>query len=156
MAKLSVGDPAPDFELSGTEGTFKLSDHRGERVVLLFYPGDDTPVCTRQFCSYRDAGPSVSADLGALLVGISTKSLASKEAFKAKHGLTTPLLADEDGRVADAYGVYSRRLKVVKRTVVIVDESGRVAHIHGNPLSLTYDDTDAIKKALAALPTAAR
>jgi peroxiredoxin Q/BCP len=156
MAKLSVGDPAPDFELPGTEGPFKLSDHRGQRVVLLFYPGDQTAVCTRQFCSYRDAGPAVGEDLGALLVGISTKNLASKEAFKAKHGLTTPLLADEDGAVADSYGVYSRRLKITKRTVVIVDEAGRVAHIHANPLSLTYDDTDAIKSALAALPVRAR
>jgi peroxiredoxin Q/BCP len=155
MANLSVGDPAPDFELPGTEGPFKLSDHRGERVVLLFYPGDQTAVCTRQFCSYRDAGPSVSEDLGATLVGISTKDLASKEAFKAKHGLTTPLLADEHGEVAGAYGVYSKRLKITKRTVVIIDEDGRIAHIHANPLSLTYDDTDAIKKALAALPVKA-
>ena len=54
MAKPQVGDPAPDFELDGTEGRFKLSDHRGERVVLLFYPGDNTAVCTKQFCSYRD------------------------------------------------------------------------------------------------------
>jgi peroxiredoxin Q/BCP len=152
MAKLSVGDPAPDFELPGTEGPFKLSDHRGQRVVLLFYPADDSPVCTRQFCSYRDAGPSVSEDLGALLVGISTKDLASKEKFKAKHGLTTPLLADDGGKVSSAYGVIAKPLKLVKRTVVIVDEEGRVAHIHANPLSLTYDDTDEIKAALAALP----
>jgi peroxiredoxin Q/BCP len=151
MAKLSVGDPAPDFELPGTEGSFKLSDHRGQRVVLLFYPADDSPVCTRQFCSYRDAGPSVTEDLGAVLVGISTKDLASKEQFKAKHGLTTPLLADEDGSVSAAYGVVAKPLKIVKRTVVIVDEEGRVAHVHGNPLSLTYDDTDEIKQALAAL-----
>lgn len=152
MPKLNVGDPAPDFELDGTEGRFKLSDHRGERVVLLFYPGDDTTVCTRQFCSYRDAGPQVTEELGALLVGISTRDVASKQAFKAKYGLTTPLLADVDGKVADAYGVYSKRLKLTKRTVVIVDEDGRVAHVHANPLSLTYDDTDRIKQALAALP----
>ncbi len=152
MAKLAVGDLAPDFELPGTEGTFKLSAHRGQRVVLLFYPGDQTAVCTRQFCSYRDAGPDVAEDLGAVLVGISTKDVASKEQFKAKHGLTTPLLADEDGAVADAYGVYVKRLKLIKRTVVIVDEDGRIAHLHANPLSLTYDDTDTIKQALAALP----
>jgi peroxiredoxin Q/BCP len=151
MGKLKIGDPAPDFELEGTEGSFRLSDHRGERVVLLFYPGDDTTVCTKQFCSYRDAGPNVSEDVGALLVGISTKDVASKQRFKEKYGLTTPLLADVDGAVADAYGVFSR-LRITKRTVVIVDEEGRVAHIHANPLSLTYDDTDAIKKALAALP----
>jgi peroxiredoxin Q/BCP len=155
MAKLSVGDPAPDFELPGTEGTFKLSEHRGQRVVLLFYPADDSPVCTRQFCSYRDAGPSVTEDLGAVLVGISTKDLASKERFKAKHGLTTPLLADDGGKVSAAYGVIAKPLKIVKRTVIIVDEDGRIAHIHANPLSLTYDDTDAIKSALAALPAPA-
>jgi len=154
MAKLSVGDLAPDFELPGTEGTFRLSDHRGQRVVLLFYPGDQTTVCTRQFCSYRDAGPDVSEDLGAVLVGISTKDVASKEKFKAKHGLTTPLLADEDGKVAGAYGVLAKPLKLIKRTVVIVDEEGRIAHVHANPLSLTYDDTDTIRQALAALPVA--
>src|SRR5204862_7588569 len=93
-----TGDTAPDFELQGTEGPFKLSDHRGQRVVLLFYPGDETMVCTKQFCSYRDAGPTVAEDLGAVLVGISTKNLASKEAFKDQHGLTTTLLADEVGR----------------------------------------------------------
>lgn len=152
MAKLKIGDPAPDFELEGTEGTFKLSDHRGERVVLLFYPGDDTTVCTKQFCSYRDAGPQVSEDLGAVLVGISTKDVASKQRFKDKYGLTTPLLADVDGAVAAAYGVLAKPLKITKRTVVIVDEDGRVAHIHGNTLSLTYDDTDTIRKALATLP----
>ena len=140
MAKLKIGDPAPDFELEGTEGTFKLSDHRGERVVLLFYPGDDTTVCTKQFCSYRDAGPQVSEDLGAVLVGISTKDVA------------TPRLADVDGAVAAAYGVLAKPLKITKRTVVIVDEDGRVAHIHGNTLSLTYDDTDTIRTALATLP----
>lgn len=151
MGKLKVGDQAPDFELEGTDGAFKLSAHRGERVVLLFYPGDDTTVCTKQFCSYRDAGPQVSEDLGAVMVGISTKDVASKQAFAAKYGLTTPLLADVGGTVAESYGVYVKRLKLVKRAVVIVDENGRVAHIHLNPLSLTYDDTDAIKQALARL-----
>jgi peroxiredoxin Q/BCP len=90
-----------------------------------------------------------------VLVGISTKDVASKERFKAKHGLTTPLLADEDGAVADAYGIYVKRLKMIKRTVMIVDEEGRIAHLHANPLSLTYDDTDTIKQALAALPARA-
>ena len=71
MAKIPrVGEPAPDFELPGTDGTFKLSDHRGERVVLLFYPGDNTMVCTKQFCSYRDRAEDL-ASLGATVVGIS-------------------------------------------------------------------------------------
>jgi peroxiredoxin Q/BCP len=151
MSSLSVGDPAPDFELSGTQGTFRLSEHRGERVVLLFYPGDDTPVCTKQFCSYRDRADEF-AGLDATVVGISTKDVASKEAFTAKHGLTVPLLADVDGAVAASYGIYVKRLGMAKRTVFIVDEDGRIAHKHGNLMSLTYDSVDDIRAALEALP----
>ena len=81
-----VGEQAPDFELSGTDGPFKLSDHRGERVVLLFYPGDNTAVCTKQFCSYRDRAEDFSA-LNATVVGISSQDLASHEGFIAKHSL---------------------------------------------------------------------
>lgn len=154
MAKLSVGDPAPDFTLDGTEGTFTLSEHRGGRVVLLFYPGDETMVCTKQMCSYRDRADDVT-QLDATLVGISTKSASSKEAFKAKHGLTVPLLADEDGEVAKAYGQWMGPLKTTKRAVVIVDEQGRVAHQHGNFLSATYDSVDDIAAALEQLPAAA-
>ena len=108
MAKRAqVGDPAPDFELPGTDGTFRLSDHLGERVVLLFYPGDFTPVCTRQFCSYSERAEDVDG-LGATLVGISSQGLDSHEQFVAKHGLNIPLLADEDCSVAKAYGVHAR------------------------------------------------
>ena len=154
MAKLSIGDPAPDFTLNGTEGTFTLSEHRGERVVLLFYPGDDTSVCTKQMCSYRDRADDV-ARLPATLVGISTKDAASKEAFKAKHGLTVPLLADEDGAVAESYGLMAKRLKMTKRAVVIVDEQGRIAHQHNNLLSLSFDSVDDIAASLKKLPAAA-
>src|SRR4051795_13196128 len=98
-----VGDAAPDFALEGTEGTFRLSAHRGERVVLLFYPGDETAVCTKQFCSYRDRADDMSA-LEATVVGISGQDVASHEAFAAHHGLTVPLLADVDRSVAKAYG----------------------------------------------------
>lgn len=148
MSAPDVGDPAPDFTLESTEGPFTLSEHRGERVVLLFYPGDDTTVCTRQFCSYRDAGEDMDG-LDATVVGISTQGMKSHEAFKAKYGLTTPLLADRGGEVAKAYGVYSKRFKVAKRTVVIVDEHGRIAHQHSNPISLTYDGVDELREALA-------
>jgi thioredoxin-dependent peroxiredoxin len=145
---LSVGDTAPDFTLQGTEGEFTLSDHRGERVVLLFYPGDDTPTCTKQFCAYRDASEEM-AELGATFVGISTQDLTSKESFKGKYGLTTPLLADTDGEVTKAYGVYQRGLGIAKRTVFIIDEDGKIAHKHGNFLSMSFDDVDTLKEALA-------
>jgi peroxiredoxin Q/BCP len=154
MASVNVGDQAPDFELDGTDGPFKLSDHRGERIVLLFYPGDDTTVCTKQFCSYRDNDADMSS-LKAKVVGISTGTVASKEAFVAKHGLKTELLADEDGAVAERYGIFAKRLKMAKRTVFIIDEQGRIAHKHTNFLSLSFDDVVALKAALDALPAAA-
>src|SRR3954463_8539670 len=98
-----VGDQAPDFELAGTDGPFRLSDHRGERVLLLFYPGDETAVCTRQFCSYRDNADAME-QLDATVVGISAQSVGSHERFRDHHGLTVPLLADEDKAVAKSYG----------------------------------------------------
>ena len=152
MGEIEVGDPAPDFTLDGTEGSFTLGDHRGERVVLLFYPGDDTTVCTKQFRAYRD-GAAELAKRDAVFVGISTQGMDSKESFKAKYGLTTPLLADVDGAVSRAYGVYSRRFKVAKRAVFIVDEEGVIVHKHLNPMSLTFDNVDQLREALDSLPT---
>ncbi len=154
MAKPQVGDDAPDFTLEGTEGTFTLSEHRGEKVVLLFYPGDDTTVCTKQFCSYRDAAEDM-ADLDAVFVGISAQGMESHEAFKGKYGLTTPLLADEGGKVSAAYGVYAKRLNIAKRTVFIVDEQGKIAYEHGNTMSLTFDDVGSLKQALEEVGSAA-
>src|ERR1700729_1401537 len=118
MAKTpAVGDPAPDFELPGTEGPFKLSEHRGERVVMLFYPGDNTMVCTKQFCSYRDRADDFAA-LDATVVGISSQDLASHEGFIAKNGLTVPLLADVDRQVAMSYSAFSPRMGT-KRAVIV-------------------------------------
>ncbi len=154
MGSLDVGEQAPDFELEGTNGPFKLSAHRGERIVLLFYPGDDTTVCTKQFCSYRDNEADM-ASLNAKVVGISTGDVAAKEAFVAKHGLKTELLADVDGAVAEQYGIFAKRLKMAKRFVFIVDEQGRIAHRHGNLMSLTYDDVDDLRTALEKLPAPA-
>jgi thioredoxin-dependent peroxiredoxin len=145
-----VGEQAPDFELEGTDGRFQLSEHRGERVVLLFYPGDNTTVCTRQMCSYRDR-PEEFAALGATVVGISAQDLASHEAFKAKHSLTVPLLADVDGSVARAYGASGGPLGT-KRAVIVIDEDGIVRHRHDHLLGLDYQNVDDLKKALAELP----
>ncbi len=151
MAKTpNVGEQAPDFELEGTAGTFKLSDHRGERVVLLFYPGDNTMICTRQFCSYRDRVSEFST-LNATVVGISAQSLASHEAFLAKYSLTVPLLADVDGTVASTYSAYSSRLGT-KRSVIVIDEQGIVRHRHDHLLGLDYQSVDELKTALDALP----
>jgi thioredoxin-dependent peroxiredoxin len=154
MAKTPrVGEAAPDFELEGTDGTFHLSDHRGERVVLLFYPGDNTMVCTKQFCSYRDRADAF-ADLNATVVGISAQDVASHEQFTAKHSLTVPLLADDDGAVARLYGAWGGPLRT-KRAVIVIDEEGTVRHRHDHLLGLDFQSVDDIKAALDALPARA-
>lgn len=148
MAKApQVGDPAPDFSLPGTDGDFRLSAHRGERVVLLFYPGDETPVCTKQFCSYRDRSDDMSA-LDATVVGISAQGLDSHAAFAAHHGLTVPLLADLDRAVARAYGVV-RPVLGIQRATFVVDGDGRVAWRKLHTLGLDYVGVDELAAVLA-------
>jgi len=145
----SPGDPAPEFELPGTRGPFALSDHRGERVILLFYPADGTPVCTRQFCSYRDAA-SAFAELDVVAVGISPQGVPSHERFIAEHGLTLTLLADVDQAVARRYGVHSR-IVGTRRASFVVDAAGIVRYRHDNPLSLGFDTVDDLRRVLASL-----
>lgn len=153
MAKTpAVGDPAPDFELEGTHGTFRLSEHRGERVVLLFYPGDNTPVCTKQFCSYRDQQEDFSA-LDATVVGISGQSVESHEQFTSKHGLNVPLLADAEQTVARAYSAYAPVVGT-KRAVIVIDEQGVVRHRHDHLLGLAFQDVSALKRSLDPLSAA--
>jgi peroxiredoxin Q/BCP len=141
-----VGEQAPDFELRGTNGDFRLSDHRGERVVLLFYPGDNTPVCTRQFCSYRDAADRLD-ELGAEVVGISPQTVASHERFRQEHELTVPLLADPERKAIRAYGVLGPA-GLVRRSVFIVDPQGIIRHRHVALLGLTYDSVDELGRSL--------
>jgi thioredoxin-dependent peroxiredoxin len=153
MAKTpQVGERAPDFELPGTDGPFKLSDHRGERVVLLFYPGDNTMVCTKQFCSYRDRADDFAA-LNATVVGISSQDLGSHEGFAGKHSLNVPLLADVEEAVAKAYSTYSSRLGT-KRAAIVIDEQGIVRDRHDHLLGLDYQSVDDLQATLDALPTA--
>ena len=153
-----VGDPAPDFTLEGTDGTFRLSDHRGERVVLLFYPGDETAVCTRQFCSYRDRADDM-AELDAVVVGISPQDVDSHESFMAHHGLTVPLLADVDRTVARSYGVardgVSALVQAIQRAAFIVDEEGVVRYRHVHRIGLDFQSVDDLRDALEALPARA-
>jgi thioredoxin-dependent peroxiredoxin len=154
MAKTpQVGEQAPDFELPGTDGPFKLSEHRGERVVLLFYPGDNTTVCTKQFCSYRDR-PDEFGALNATVVGISAQDVSSHQGFSQKYGLTVPLLADVDKSVAKAYSAFSPRMGT-KRAVIVVDEQGIVRHRHDHLLGLDYQSVDDLKAALDTLPSPA-
>ena len=147
------GDPAPDFELQGTDGPFRLSDHRGERVVLLFYPGDETPVCTKQFCSYRDRADDM-AKLDAVVVGISSQSLESHEKFRDHHGLNVPLLADEDKQVAKSYGVTAPAVGT-RRATFVIDEDGVVRYRHVHTLGLDFQDVDTLREALASVPARA-
>ena len=150
MAKTpQVGEAAPDFELPGTDGPFRLSDHRGERVVLLFYPGDNTLVCTKQFCSYRDRGGDF-ASLNATVLGISSQDLASHESFVAKHNLNVPLLADVDREVAKAFSAFSARVGT-KRAVIVIDEQGIVRHRHDHLLGLDFQSVDDLKTALDSI-----
>lgn len=147
------GDRAPDFELEGTDGTFRLSDHRGTRVVLLFYPGDFTPTCTKQFCSYAERSEEFD-ELDAVVVGISAQDVNRHAEFKAMHGIPVPLLADTDKSVAKAYGV-SAPILGTRRAVIVVDEEGRIAHHFVHTLGLAYESLDEIKAVLDELPARA-
>jgi peroxiredoxin Q/BCP len=144
-----VGDLAPDFALEGTDGSFRLSEHRGQRVVLLFYPGDETAVCTKQFCSYRDRADDMSA-LDAVVVGISHQDVDSHESFTAHHDLTVPLLADVDREVARAYGA-SAPVLGTRRAAFVIDEDGIVRHRVVHTLGLDFQSVDDLAEALDSL-----
>jgi peroxiredoxin Q/BCP len=147
MTRVDVGDRAPDFELAGTgDRTYRLGDFRGRWLVLAFYPGDFTPVCTRQFCSYRDAADRLD-DLDAEVLGISPQSLDSHERFRDKYGLTVPLLADTDRTTIRAYGVLGPG-GLVRRSIFIVDPTGVVRYRHVALLGLHYKDVEALKRSL--------
>jgi thioredoxin-dependent peroxiredoxin len=151
MSGIAIGDTAPDFTLEGTTGPFTLSEHRGEIVVLLFYPGDETPVCTKQFCSYRDTGLE---GLGATVVGISAQDLESHQRFTTHHGLTVPLLADAGKKVARAYGV-SIPVVGTRRAVFAIDEQGVVRFKHVHMLGVDYLDADELRAAVAKVASPA-
>lgn len=125
---LHVNDEAPDFVLNDEDGRpFSLRDHRGEMLLLAFYPGDDTPVCTRQLCDYRD-GIEAFEGLGVRVIGISKDGAESHRAFKEKHKLPFTLLSDPDLGVAAAYD--SRGMLGMKRSVFLIDEKGLIRYRH--------------------------
>ena len=138
---------APDFALSDGEGAqWRLLDHRGKVVVLLFYPGDETPVCTRQMCSVRDRWEDYVAT-GAEVVGISTDTVESHHSFAEHHNLPLRLLADTDRKVADLYGARSLIPGKVARSVFVIDGSGVIRYRDVRPLGLFRPRDDDIIRA---------
>ena len=145
-----MGDLAPDFSLAGTGGrTYKLADYRGRWVVLAFYPGDFTPVCTRQFRAYRDGNERLD-QLDAVVLGISPQSVASHERFTEHHELTVPLLADPERTTSEAYGVTGPGGRV-KRSIFILDPRGFVRYRDIALLGLGYRGVADIAEALTKL-----
>src|SRR5690606_5194987 len=130
------GVTAPDFTLTDGYGNdWSLNDHRGKTVVLLFYPGDNTPVCTAQLCSVRDHWSEYQAT-GAEVVGISTDSVESHKGFAEKNELPLRLLSDADGAVSKAYGMKSWLPGRSARGVVVIDKAGKVAYHKAQSLSI--------------------
>jgi len=144
------GSPAPDFALPDSDGAiWRLSDHRGKVVVLLFYPGDETPICTRQMCSVRDRWEDYAAT-GAEVVGISTNSVESHKSFAEHHELPLRLLADVDRKIADMYGAQSLIPGKVARSVFVIDRDGVITYRDVRPLGLFRPKDDDTIKAIKA------
>jgi peroxiredoxin Q/BCP len=152
------GDIAPDFTLPGTvpgseDRDYTLSAERGRPVVLAFYPGDETPVCTKQLCSYQsDFDVLAGLGLDAQLWGISSQGIESHRKFQANRGLSFPLLADETNRVFKAYGLGTL---LNRRAVFVIDGDGQVAWRHVSTTGLTYQKLGAVADVLRGLPTPA-
>jgi peroxiredoxin Q/BCP len=152
-----IGQVAPDFTLPGIQLTgsevsqseYTLSQHRGQPLVLAFYPGDNTAVCTRQLCSYTSGLESFTG-FGATVWAISPQGLASHEGFARKHRLAFPLLADEDLAVARRYGITLPGLGL-RRSVFVIDASGVLRWKHVTMVGLTYPSASTISEQLAAL-----
>jgi peroxiredoxin Q/BCP len=152
VAQINVGDQAPDFETMDDESNrVKLSELRGKRVVLYFYPKDDTPGCTRQACGFRDNYGSVEGK-NSIVLGVSPDDAESHQAFKSKFSLPFPLLVDPDHAIAEAYSVWVERERDgnkfmgIARSSFVIDEQGKVIDAHYN-----VSPEDSVESALAAL-----
>ena len=147
---LQVSDKAPDFTLSDENGLpFTLSAQRGQSILLVFYPGDNTPVCTRQLCEYRD-GVEAFTGLGVRVVGISNDSATSHQKFKAKHGLPFTLLTDPELLVAAQYD--SKGMFGMKRSVFLIDGKGVLRYLHIEKLALFRRTSEELVQAISGLP----
>ena len=146
---LQVGDPAPEFTAKTTTGdSVSLADYAGKKLVLYFYPKDDTPGCTKQACSLRDSNSEIQAK-GAEILGVSTQDEESHQRFTEKYQLNFPLLADTDRTVGKAYGAVGSQglaglamdlMGMAKRITFIIDEQGRIAHIIDDPKTTKHAD----------------
>ncbi len=152
MATVAIGDQAPDFTALTDQGeTLKLSDLRGKRVILYFYPKDDTSGCTTQACGFRDQYPVIEEKNGVVL-GISPDSVKSHQKFKTKYNLPFTLLVDEDHTVAAAYGVwgeksmYGKKYMGIIRSHFVIDEQGKIVDVQ-----YKVSPADSIKKAVQIL-----
>lgn len=152
MTELQAGDKAPDFELTSDTGEkIKLSDFRGKKVVLYFYPKDMSSGCTTQACGFRDEYPAIE-EKNAVVLGVSPDGVESHRKFKSKHDLPFTLLVDEDHAVADLYGVwgeksmYGRKYMGVIRSHFVIDEEGRLADVQ-----IKIGPKKSVEKAVAAL-----
>lgn len=150
---LRVGQPAPSFALASTSGAaVALEDLRGKRVVLYFYPRDDTPGCTKEACDFRDELARFRK-AGVIVLGVSKDSIASHARFRAKHGFSFDLLSDPDAKTARAYGaygkktLYGRAFEGTIRSTFLIDEAGRVAALW-SPVKVP-GHVDAVLAALA-------
>lgn len=144
---IGPGDIAPDFTLPGTGGrNYSLSEYTGQPVVLVFYPGDDTPVCTKQLCSYNSELTQFT-NLDAVVLGISAQDVASHESFASKHGFSFPLLADVDKGVCAKYGVLGP-LGFVRRSVFVIDRGGVIRYGHRALAGLTFRPVEELTEAI--------
>lgn len=136
--QLQPGDPAPTFSLEDGDGKiWDLTDLKGQKVVLYFYPADDTPGCTAQACDFRDTS-SVWREAGYTVLGVSPQGAESHRNFTSKHGLNFPLLIDEDHKVAESYGAwgekknYGKTYEGIVRSTFVIDENGKIAEAQYN------------------------
>lgn len=139
---LVIGEPAPEFELSDQDGQLhSLEDYRDQWVVLYFYPKDDTPGCTTEACEFRDNIFAFKA-LNAQILGVSLDDVESHQKFAEKHGLPFPLLADVEGRAADAYGVKTKMVgfTIAKRQTFVIDPDGNLARHYDKVKPATHSE----------------
>jgi peroxiredoxin Q/BCP len=150
---IEVGQNAPDFTLPGIQNgekrDYTLSEYRGKNVILAFYPGDFTPGCTKQMCSYRDNLSDLDAT-GAVLLGISPQDVDSHEKWAEKKSFTFPLLADVDKKVIEAYGVGAPLIKV-RRSVFVVDGDGIVGFADKKLIGATFVPVEKMVEVVARL-----